>query len=181
VAAAALTVGLAEVLAGCGSNGPAAGIYGPAGHRFTVAFPSAPKAESDTGNLREGLPATSKTYGYQVSGESDIFAHSATVPRPPAYGVAIAALPSTSFARTLAGGLQKSLKAKAKAVTVNGAAGAEIVGAEKTFPSQGTVPDPNASEGLLVVRQGSTVFLVLAVTSKATTTRAFLRSFRPSS
>ncbi|HVC71797.1 MAG TPA: hypothetical protein VNC61_16195 [Acidimicrobiales bacterium] len=179
IAGFSLVVGLT----GC-SSGPAGpktarpATYGPAGHRFSVAFPSAPIREVDTGSLSGGLPPGSKTYGYQVSSESDIFSNSAAVPPAPAYGVAIAATTSGSFASLLSNGLVHELKAGA--VTVNGRSGFEKVGPERSFPSQSKTADPNASEGLLIVRRASTVFLVLAVTTQPATTRAFLASFRAS-
>ena len=98
------------------------------------------------------------------------------MPRPDAYGVAVAVLGSESFAAELAHGLRTDLRARA--ITVDGIAAGEIVGSEKSFPHQNSESDPTASEGFLILDVGRTVFVVLAVTDSESSTRAFLGSFR---
>jgi hypothetical protein len=153
--------------------------YGPPGHRFSIAFPSEPKSATNTSGLLNNFPKGTLAYGYWVSPSSNIFASSAPVPIAPTFLVAIGVLPSTPSAVSFA--KQLSQIPGMKAAKVNGLGGFEFVGSEKSAINQGnTLSNPSASEGVLVLRQGSTVFLIYAITTQQSAARKFLNSFKTS-
>jgi hypothetical protein len=151
--------------------------YGPSGHQFSIAFPSKPKSASNTSGLLDNYPKGSQAYGYWVSPGTNIFASSAPVPKAPSYIVVVGLLPSASSATSFL--KQLSQIPGMKSTKVGGLSGFEFVGSEKSAINQGnTLSNPSASEGALVLRQGSTVFLIYAITTRQSVARTFLGSFK---
>ncbi len=165
------------VLAGCSSGTANGAVYGPPGHRFSIAFPSTPTSEADTKAILESLPLGSKVYAYAVSNDAHIFANASPTPPPPTYAVGVfvlaSAISATEYVAYFAD--QRGVRR----VTIDRKSGVEFVGPETSsvYKRQGAT-DPTTSEGTLLIAQGKTVFIVLAVTASANTARAFLSSFR---
>jgi hypothetical protein len=165
------------VLAGCGSGTANGVVYGPPGHRFSIAFPSTPKSEADTEEILESLPLGSKVYLYAVSNAANIFANSSPTPRPPTYAVGVFLLASATSATEYVAYFAD--QPGVRRVTIDGKAGVEFVGPEtSSVYRRQRATDPTASEGTLLVARGKTVFTILTITTSANTARAFLSSFR---
>lgn len=168
------------ILSACCSSGPTAAhqVYGPSGHHFSVAFPSTPKSQSNTTGRLTGLLTGSKAYSYQVSPEADIFSSAALpVPRPPAYGVAVIVMQSPSVAKAFVNTL--SLIPGVKRFAVSGLSGYKFIGPEKSaINDTSRVSDSGASEGVLFLLRGTTVYIVEVISAHLADAKAFLDSFR---
>ena len=167
------------ILAGCSSSGTTAShqVYGPSGHQFSIAFPSTPKSQSNTTGLLTGLPSGSKAYGYDVSPDANIFSSAALpVPRPPTYGVIALVMPSTQIAKSFLQTLSQTPGVTAFAVS--GLTGYRFLGSERTINDANRISDPSASEGVLFLDRGATVYVVEVITAQLAVAKAFLASFR---
>jgi hypothetical protein len=166
------------ILAGCSSGTTSADhVYGPSGHQFSVAFPSVPQTQANTSGLLAGGPAGSKAYGYEVSRDAQIFSAAALpVPRPPTYAVIVIVMPSTRIAKNYLQTLSQTPGVVPFAV--RGLSGYRFVGSERRINDASRLSDPSASEGVLFVGRGATLYVVEVITAHLADAKAFLSSFR---
>ena len=157
----------------------AASVYGPSWGRFSIHFPSTPTAFNNTPAVRKVLIGYSAVYAYTVASPSDAFTLPVT-PKPPAFWV-IAAKPGPKFTVTQFMNVGKMLTA-AKRETIGGLTAYISIFPETTkYLQANVITDKNATEGLLFTHNGTTLYLVEAVGTQASTVHAFLFSFRPAS
>jgi hypothetical protein len=152
--------------------------YGPAGDKFTVAFPSAPKSAANTSQLLSGLPTGVRAYAYWVSASANIISGSSKVPKPPTYLIALLVFPSLSATQSYLKGATASASGLSP-VTLDGLKGYEYVGPEngKVNPPA-DVTDRKATEALVALQRKDAVYLISVITSTRKETETFLGSFR---
>jgi hypothetical protein len=152
--------------------------YGPAGDKFTVAFPSAPKSAANTSQLLSGLPTGVRAYAYWVSASANIISGSSKVPKPPTYLIALLIFPSLSATQSYLKGATASASGLSP-VTLDGLKGYEYVGPEngKVNPPA-DVTDRKATEALVALQRKDAVYLLSVITSTRKETETFLGSFR---
>ncbi len=162
----------------CPSANAASQRYGPLGSQFTASFPSKPRSASNSTSLLQNFPAGSHAYAYWLSPSTQIFGHNVPVPAPPSFIVFVGVLSSAAGGASyvqLVGSLPGM-----KVVTLDGLSGYEFLGSEGSKLNQGNkLTDPKATEGVLGLRRGATVYLVYAITAGRPAAQAFLASFRP--
>jgi hypothetical protein len=152
--------------------------YGPPGSQFSIAFPSSPRSASNTQGLLRNYPTGTKAYGFWVSPDAgNIFAAYASIPHPSTYVAVARILPSPDDGATY---LQRAgLISGVRAVSAGGLSGYEFVGSENSAFNQGTkLSNPKATEGIMILGRGATLYVIIAITSDAKSARSFLRSFR---
>jgi len=103
---------------------------------------------------------------------------SAAISLPPSYFVVVAVLPTASDGP---GYLHQLAQVPGmKAVKQSGLDGDSFVGSENSGLNQGNpLSDPTASEGVLALVHGATVFEAFAITAHPSAARTFLASFEP--
>ena len=180
-----LGVGLGTLLLGSfgavsASAGATASSYGPRYGAFHIAFPTAPKSQSNTAGVLAGFPAKTVTTAtaYWVSPVADPLSSSASTPPPPTYLVVVGKVKSAASASKFTATAHQI--SGATAVTVNGAKGYKFSGTEKQLnPSSTTLKDPNTIEAFMYVSKGTTVYAVIVVANNHSQVQGFLTSFRP--
>ena len=156
-------------------SSPTPARYGPHGSQFTVAFLRAPPPLANSATLNKGFPAGTRAVAFW-DGSVDVF-KSPTLPRPPVYVVIDYTLPSAGDASALLTGLHHLSRLRPH--RVGRLSGLEFLGAERLIAaSQHVNPtDPTATEGLLVLVSGRTLFEVQAFGTNSRAVAAFMASF----
>jgi hypothetical protein len=157
----------------------AGGLVQPSGATFAVAFPSPTfRVDNDRPDVLAQFPgAMSAAAYYETQDTYDIIDPSTPVPHAPTYVVATAAFPSPEAAEHYVNLV--STGPGMKPVLVGSVAGYHVLAREDSaINKHNVISQPHAFESLLSVSQGNTVYLALAVTTKARAAQAFTRSLR---
>jgi hypothetical protein len=179
----ALAAGTVSLLLGSVGQSPAAAAAGrlvqPSGATFAVAFPNPTyRIDHDGAHVRDQFPGSvSASAYYETPATYDILDPASPVPHAPTYLVSTAVFRSSEAAEHYVNlmGNEPGMKP----VLVGSVAGYHALAREgSAINNHNVVTQPHAFEALLSVSQGSTVYVALAITSKASDARAFTRSLQ---
>lgn len=172
-------VGVSSAAGALGS--PSSSTYKAGGARFQAAFPSKVTTSPMTkAELKKSLPwaagVVAGTMFLDGVTPSELLAGAQQVPKPNAFEVSVMTFGSTSAAKNYWHFFGFAPRVKKEIIDGKSAYG--VVGNAATLNGGSRVPDKNATQGDLVVLDGKSVFVIMAVTKAAATTTSFFKSIK---
>jgi hypothetical protein len=176
---AVIVMAVGSALSVVSSNTASTATYKTGGVHFKAAFPStvmtATATKEDLTKMQGANVVSSTAFAVGVD-PSDLLAGLIHVPKPNAFVVEVFTFSSTSAAKSYFAGFQGASGAKEE--TLDGRTAYGVIGNSAALNSGTFVPDKNATQGNLAVREGKSILVAITQTKMAATTMSFLKSLK---